>query len=55
MRNFLAVFQKRSRLTDTENKPVVTSREKDGREGQYKGGGLRSTNYYGEISCKDIL
>ena len=31
--------------TDMENKLLVTSREREG-EGQYRGRGLRDTNYY---------
>ena len=36
----------RNRLTDIENKPVVTSRERESGEGQDTGRGLRGTNYY---------
>ena len=42
--NKLVNITKRSRPTDIENKLVVTSREKLGEE-QYRGRGLRSTNY----------
>ena len=38
--------KKRSRLTDTENKLLVPSGEKEGGEGQNRGRGLRGTNYY---------
>ena len=41
--NRLVNIKKRSRLTDTENKLVVTM----GRmEGEYRGGGMGSTNYW---------
>ena len=36
---------KRSRLTDAENKPVITGGGKDG-GGAIQGWGLRGTNYY---------
>ena len=38
--------KKGNRLTDIENKLVVTSGERDGEEGQYRGRRLRGTNYY---------
>ena len=37
---------KRNRLTDIENKLVVTSWEREGGKEQYRGMGLRGTNYY---------
>ena len=45
---------KQSRLTDIENKLVVTSREREG-EGQFRGEGLRGTIISYKISYKDIL
>ena len=40
----LVNIAKRNKLTDTENKLVVTSGEREG-GGQDKGRGLRGTNY----------
>ena len=47
-------MQNRDKLTDTENKLVVTKRE---REGQVRGMGLRDTGYYiqKKISNEDVL
>ena len=39
-------MQNRYRLTDIENKLVVTVGGREGREGQIRGIGLRDTNYY---------
>ena len=39
-------MQNRNRLTDTENKLVVTKGEREGGEGHVRGMGLRDTNYY---------
>ena len=43
--NKLVNKQKRSRLTDIENKLVVTNKEWEG-EGQYRDSRLRDMNYY---------
>ena len=43
LKNKLLNITKRSKLTDIENKPVVTTGEKEG-EGQNKTGLARSTN-----------
>ena len=39
-------MQKRNRLTDIENKLVVTKGEREVREGQIRGMRLTDTNYY---------
>ena len=39
-------MQNRKRLTDIENSPVVTKGEREGRDGQNRGVGLKDTNYY---------
>ena len=39
------IQQNKNRLSDTENKLVVTNGEKEWGEGQYRGMGLRDTNY----------
>ena len=39
-------MQNRNRLTDKENKLVVTKGERESRERQIRGMGLRDTNYY---------
>ena len=38
-------LQNRNRLTDIENKPVVTKKEREEKR-QIRGMGLRDTNYY---------
>lgn len=45
---------KKSRFTDTENKPVVSRGDRDG-GGDPQGGGVKGQTVTCKISCKDIV